>query len=116
MHINSIVRDFFSCCLIKPKKIMLSSVLVAGLLLSSSFVSARPAGPLAPQVSLFNISAAVTPPGQTTLTLVYQGYGKILPPPDLFQKLTTQALRITPVTQRREHTSRAVPQKPNSWT
>jgi hypothetical protein len=53
---------------------MLSIVLVVGLLLSS-VVSARPGPPPAPQVALFNLPAAVTPPGKTTLQLVYQGYG-----------------------------------------
>ena len=57
----------------EPKK-MLSIVLVVGLLLSS-VVSARPGPPPAPQVALFNLPAAVTPPGKTTLQLVYQGYG-----------------------------------------
>jgi len=57
---------------------MLSIVLVAGLLLSS-LVSARPSAPPAPQVALFTLPAAVTPPGQTTLKLVYQGYGTLHP-------------------------------------
>jgi hypothetical protein len=92
---------------------MLSIVLVVGLLLSS-VVSARPGPPPAPQVALFNLPAAVTPPGKTTLQLVYQGYGNSTL--TFFLKANDRALKITHVMPRRELTSRAAPQKPNSLT